>query len=143
MDPPADPRRRLIRPAVSVAVTLAAAALVFALVPPSDTSSGTVFVMPPARPTNKPTNPLLALDSNLGTVTLILIQSLSNPPQGSLTRSTPPERHTRGHERERRPIPRSGLTAVLAGTQQTVGPPAHSGAHAPDALIIEVADAPP
>jgi hypothetical protein len=60
-------------------VTLAAAALVFALVPPSYTSSGTVMVMPPARPTNKPTNPLLALDSNLDTVTLILIQFLSSP----------------------------------------------------------------
>src|ERR1700754_3515014 len=60
-------------------LTAAAAALVFALVPPSYTSSGTVVVMPPTRPTNKPTNPLLGLDSNLDTVTLILLQSLSSP----------------------------------------------------------------
>jgi hypothetical protein len=60
-------------------LTTAAAALVFALVPPSYTSSGTVIVIPPSRPTNKPTNPLLALDSNLDTVALIVLQSLSSP----------------------------------------------------------------
>jgi capsular polysaccharide biosynthesis protein len=60
-------------------LTLAAAALVFALVPPSYTSSGTVVVMPPTRPTAKPTNPLLALNSNLDTIASILLQSLSSP----------------------------------------------------------------
>jgi hypothetical protein len=60
-------------------LTLAAAALVFALVPPSYTSSGTVVVMPPTRPTAKPTNPLLALDSKLDTIASILLQSLSSP----------------------------------------------------------------
>jgi hypothetical protein len=60
-------------------LTAVAAALVFALVPPSYTSSGTVIVIPPSRPTNKATNPLLALDSNLDTVALIVLQSLSSP----------------------------------------------------------------
>jgi hypothetical protein len=36
-------------------------------------------VMPPARPTNKPTNPLLALDSNLDVIASIVFESLSSP----------------------------------------------------------------
>ena len=60
-------------------LTLTAAALVFALVPPSYTSSGTVVVMSPTRPTNKPVNPLLAFDSSLDTVASIVLQSLSSP----------------------------------------------------------------
>jgi hypothetical protein len=60
-------------------LTVIVAALVFALVPPSYTSSGTVVVMPPTWPTNRPTNPLLALDSNLDIIASIVLQSLSSP----------------------------------------------------------------
>jgi hypothetical protein len=60
-------------------LTLTAAALVFALVPPSYTSSGTVVVMAPTRPTNQPANPLLAFDSSLDNIAAILLQSLSSP----------------------------------------------------------------
>jgi len=60
-------------------LTLTAAALVFALVPLSYTSSGTVVVMPPTRPTAKPANPLLAFNSNLDITASIVLQSLSSP----------------------------------------------------------------
>jgi capsular polysaccharide biosynthesis protein len=60
-------------------LTVTAAALVFALVPPSYTSSGTVVVLAPARPTNRPANPLLAFNNSLDTIASILLQSLSSP----------------------------------------------------------------
>jgi len=60
-------------------LSMAAGALVFALVPPSYTSSGTVVVTAPARPTNKPANPLLAFNSGLDITASILLQSLSSP----------------------------------------------------------------
>jgi len=60
-------------------LTLAAAAVVFALVPPSYTSSGTVVVMAPKRPAAKLANPLLAFDSNLDITASILLQALSSP----------------------------------------------------------------
>lgn len=60
-------------------LTLTAGALVFALVPMSYTSSGTVVVMPPKHPTARAGNPLLAFNSNLDTIALILLQVMSSP----------------------------------------------------------------
>jgi hypothetical protein len=60
-------------------LTITAAATVFALVPPSYVSSGTVIVMPPTHPTNAAGNPLLAFNSSLDTVALLLLQTLSSP----------------------------------------------------------------
>lgn len=55
------------------------AAIVFSVIPPSYSSSGTAVLVEPKPSGQLPANPLLGADASLTTITLILVQELSDP----------------------------------------------------------------